>query len=566
VLREESSIASDGSRDRSGIPGHSPAQPLTRRAFVAAAIAAAGSARAARGGPVRGAAREIVFLDDTDVDQLNPHDFKTLGAFRVQDGLYDRLIDWKRYFDAARPGRYVFDARRYYSRAASRPLLLEQFSLSPDETTFRGVLRPGLRFQSGNRVTAEAVRWNFEAMLNGDTASPTWLHLLRITDHRQVRVVDDRTFEIQLQGPNPLFWPLFSNSNNAIVDATLARRHATKDDPYADAWLKKHPAGSGPYRLAKWAPGDETILIRWRGYWRRNAVRNDRVVVKNIPDSAQRALLIRRGAADLAQGLLPRDLAEIAKNDRSLRVVSIPIPNAVWLGMNWKAPPFDDVLVRKAMLYTIPYEALIAEVWRGYAAPMTSVIPSGMPGHTGEFWPYEHDLRTAKRLLDDSGVRTPVQAEFAVDVDQFFHEQTARLIQAEAGKIGIDVRLNRMRGTEFQRRVSRKEHQLYIYSWHSFANDPFYNFRWLFNASSACCSLDNFPDPHVDRMTAKWIYSTDTAGRLKAAQEIQRYLNVEKAAWGCLYQPNFTIVMRTTTTGWAYYGDDLTRYAELGKA
>jgi peptide/nickel transport system substrate-binding protein len=236
------------------------------------------------------------------------------------------------------------------------------------------------------------------------------------------------------------------------------------------------------------------------------------------------------------------------------------------MGMNWKTPPFDNVQVRKAMLYAIPYDRLIKAVWHGYASPMTSVIPSGMPGHTDKYWPYKHDLKTAKRLLDASGVRTPIEAEFAVDITQFFHEPTAQLIQAEAAKIGINIRLQRMRGAEFQAKLYRKQHQVFMYNWHSFANDPFYNFRWLFNASSACCSVDNYPDPYVDRMTAKWIYSTDSAGRLKAAEEIQRHLNVGKAAWGCLFQPNFTIVMRKGTTGWAYYGDDLTRYAEVGKA
>ena len=552
---------------RAGSDGLS--QPLTRRTFVAAALAAAGAlatdnavARAAK----RLAPRQIVFLDDTDVDQLHPHDFKTLGAFRVQDALYDRLIDWRPYFSASRPGHYVFNARRYYSRDASRPMLLERFSLSPEKTIFRGVLRRGLRFRSGNPVTAESVRWNFEAMLNGDTVSPTWLGLLRITDSEQVRVVDDRTFEIHLQGPNPLFWPLFSNDNNAIIDDLVARRHATAKDPYADAWLRKHAAGSGPYTVAEWTPGGDTVLVRRRGYWRPNAVRNDRVVVKSIPDAAQRALLIRGRAADLAQGILPRDLADIATSEPHLRVVSVPIPNAVWMGMNWNTPPFDNIRVRKALLYTIPYDSLIKKVWHGYAAPMTSVIPSGMPGHTDRYWPYRYDLQMARRLLSDSGVKTPVEAVFAVDITQFFHEPTARLIQAEAAKIGIHIRLHRMRGAEFQTRLYRKEHQLFIYNWHSFANDPFYNFRWLFNASKACCSVDNFPDHYVDRMTAKWIYSTDTAGRLRAAAEIQRHLNVERAAWGCLYQPNFTIVMRRNVTGWAYYGDDLTRYAELGKA
>src|SRR5205807_8630037 len=129
---EEREIEGADSRDdgdAADVFGDCFAQPLTRGTFIAAALAAALAsegtlARAARATTSR-AARQIVFLDDTDVDQLHPHDFKTLGAYRVQDALYDRLIDWRPYFSTAQPGRYVFNPRRYYSPEASRQNLLE---------------------------------------------------------------------------------------------------------------------------------------------------------------------------------------------------------------------------------------------------------------------------------------------------------------------------------------------------------------------------------------------------------------------------------------------------------
>ena len=541
---------------------------VSRRGFLGLSLSAIPAFHAAFYGKLSAAskkrARQIIFVDDTDVNQLHPHDFKALAAARVQDGLYDRMIDWAADFGSDGMGVGRFEPKDYYSSAGSRGILLKDYELSKNFSLFKGKLRPGLKFHSGNPINSQVVHWNFEAMLKGKTASGPWLKLLRISSPEQIRIIDDLTFEIELEGPNPLFWPLISNDNDALIDMAVAMEHASDDDPYADDWLRKNPAGGGPYMLEKWAPGEETILKRWSGYWRSNEVLNDRIVVKIVPDATERALLIRRGAVDMVQGILPRDLKEM-ETENGLRVVSVPIPNAVWLGMNWKTPPLDNIDIRKAILYSIPYDVLIDKVWQGYAEPMKSVIPSGMPTHTDEYWPYKHDLSKARMHLEKAGKAGGFELELAVDINQFHQEQTGIFLQAELAKIGVSLKVSKVSGADYMNKLYTKQHQMFIYQWHSWTNDPFYNAMWLFNATPDCCSLDNFLDPRIDEIREKWMYSTDTKGREQASREMQKYLNVDLAAWGCLYQPNFTIVMRDDVTHWAYYGDDLTRYSEIGK-
>jgi len=48
-----------------------------------------------------------------------------------------------------------------------------------------------------------------------------------------------------------------------VINATLAKKHATASDPWAMEWLKSNDAGGGAYKLGAWKPGSETVYERF---------------------------------------------------------------------------------------------------------------------------------------------------------------------------------------------------------------------------------------------------------------------------------------------------------------
>ncbi len=53
-----------------------------------------------------------------------------------------------------------------------------------------------------------------------------------------------------------------------IINSKLAKAHATPEDPWAQAWLKEHAAGSGAYGVDVFKPGEQVVLRRnpdWTG-------------------------------------------------------------------------------------------------------------------------------------------------------------------------------------------------------------------------------------------------------------------------------------------------------------
>src|SRR5262249_61732588 len=89
-----------------------------------------------------------------------------------------------------------------------------------------------------------------------------------------------------------------------------------------------------------------------------------------VPSAGNRRALIERGDADISSDLPNKDFAEL-KQAGKITVVSTPIGNGIqYLGMNCKNPPFNNVKVRQAVAYAMPYQKIMDAVMFGLANPM----------------------------------------------------------------------------------------------------------------------------------------------------------------------------------------------------
>src|SRR5213076_2785369 len=192
--------------------------------------------------------------------------------------------------------------------------------------------------------------------------------LIQVTRPEQFEVRDDYTFAINMAAPSPMGMDIVALSNNAIVDPDEVNKHATSQDPWAAEWLKRNIAGIGPYRLAKNEPGVEIVLEATPGYWRPPPF-FQRVVLKFVPNEADRVLLLKKKSIDMVvgrPGLTPKNVKSL-EGEPGLKVFSVPDTTCHFLCMNTTKPPFDNVKVRQAVNYAIPIEAILPNVLHGYA-------------------------------------------------------------------------------------------------------------------------------------------------------------------------------------------------------
>jgi peptide/nickel transport system substrate-binding protein len=220
-----------------------------------------------------------------------------------------------------------------------------------DPTHLEVTLRKGVKFHSGNELTAEDVKFTYERQLNpADLArDAAVIKMLKIP----IKVVDRYTLILETQTPNA-----------ALVD-TLAQSLATliPDSAEIKKWGKDyglHASGTGPFKYVEWVRGQYIKLARNPDYWG-GAPFIDTLVFKVIPEEATRVLALESGEADVLFETPPSAIQGLKANPK-LRVVKVPTYRDVDVQFNARKPPTDDVRLRRVLAQAINVKSIVDEV------------------------------------------------------------------------------------------------------------------------------------------------------------------------------------------------------------
>ncbi len=530
---------------------------MDRRSFLkVSAGAAALGVPAFR--PVHGEAqdkRTLVVAWDTDIDTLDPAQFKAIGGYVTIANCYDTPIAWKVQPIPGKPGFFLSKPGQW------DPAIAGSWSMESGGATIVLKVREGVKFPSGRPVTAHAVKYCFDRGLQ----SPGYMRLLfpsllGINSPEQFEVRDDHTFAMKMPHANPMGMDIIALSNNAMMDPDEVKTHATQADPWAAEWLKRNIAGVGPYRLARNEPGVEIVLEATKGYWRPEPY-FQRVVLKFVPNETDRVLLLKRKAIDMVvgrPGLSPRNVKSL-EGEAGLKVFNVPDTTCHYLCMNEKKAPFDNVQVRRAINYAIPIQAIMPSVLFGYATPMKSPLPSLTPGYTGNLSPYTYDIEKARQLMKESGVKTPIPVKLAVRVGYVTHEQASVWLQRELEKIGFKVEIVKETDATFRQVAIKGDHELSIESWQSWVNDPWYHLNFLMHSRSKFTNASFYSNPILDKIIDESLAETNPERRLGNARVAQKIL-IDDAVWGFLWYDSWTRVMKADVSGIEKRWDTFERY------
>lgn len=539
---------------------------IDRRLFLKIAggggVAAAAGASVRRPGPAWAQdPRTLVVAWDSDIDTLDPAAFKTNGGYVTIANTCDSMIGWKVQPLESAPGFF-----------RSRPgefegLLAESFGEEDRGATLVFRVRKGVKFPSGRPVTAHSFKYSFDRGLQ----SPGYMklifpRLIQVTDAAAFQVRDDSTFAIKMPTPSPLAMDTIALSNNAVLDAEEVKAHATKEDPWAAEWLKRNVAGLGPYRLVKNEPGVEIVMEATSGYWRPRPY-FERVVLKLVPNEADRVLLLKRKAVQLVAGrpgLSPKNVKSL-EGEPGLKVFTVGDTTCNYLAMNQKKPPFDNVLVRRAVNYAIPIQAILPSVLYGYGVQMTSPVPNLTPSHLGDYSPYKYDIVRGQALMKEANVKAPIPVDLAVRVGWPTHEQAAVWIQRELEKIGFKVNIVKESDATFRQVAIKGDHTLSLESWQSWVNDPYYHLSFLFDSRQKFTNLSFYHNEKANKLLDENMHETNLAKRNAASQEIQKMV-IDDAVWGLLWYENWTRVMSADLVGLEKRWDTFERYYVVRRA
>lgn len=286
-----------------------------------------------------------------------------------------------------------------------RPALAESWRIGADGNSLTLTLREGVRFQSGQLLSAEDAAWSLRRVLklNLAMASPWKSYGFSAANaERLIRAVDARTLSITWPEPNDpkmVLYTLGTSVSAAILDRQAVLAHEKNGDLGA-AWLINHAAGSGPFALAEWRAKDAMLLTRFDNYWRGPA-RLRRVVMRHISESLSLRFMINRGDVDLAAGMAGPDI-EALKKDDSVLVQPVMRGTSYYVALSMKDPKYGDRRVRLALRSLIDYQGINRAIMPNYGVSHQRPVMIGLAAALPDPG-YRLDVAAAKKLLAEAG-------------------------------------------------------------------------------------------------------------------------------------------------------------------
>ena len=418
------------------------------------------------------------------------------------------------------------------------PDLAKDWEISNGGKTYTFHLREDAKFQNGEPVTAEDVKWSIERIADPKTESPLVGVFLgdivgfidklegRATSVEGVRVIDDETISITIDAPKAYFLSKLTYPSAFVLDRNNVEGNST--------WFLQ-PNGTGPFKLTEYEPGVTLRLTRNEFYHLRPPKLKE---VEFILSGGSSLLMYENDEIDISGiGLLNLDGILDPSNPLSEEVIQAPPTfDVAYMGMNSSEPPFDDPKVRQAFNYAVNLEALTTTLMQGLRVPAKGILPPGFPGYNPNVRGYEYNPEKARQLLSESKyggnleefprITLTLPGSFGAAVDPSMEV----LLQMWRENLGIEIDLLQTEWAIFLQDLNRRRFQMFGgLAWIADYPDP-ENFLDVLFHSESSNNHTNYTSKEVDALLEEARVEMDEQARFEIYHQVEDMI-LEDAPW-----------------------------------
>lgn len=400
----------------------------------------------------------VVAWSIDDMITLDPGETFEISTGEIMGNSYDRLIR----LDVNDPSKLVTD-------------IAKSWSVSADGKTYSFELKPGMKFASGNALSAEDVVFSLQRAVILDKAPAFILTQFGFTkDNVKDKIKQTGPLTLTMEtdksyAPSFVYNCLTANVA-AIVDKKLVLSKEVNGD-LGYGWLKTNYAGSGPLKVREWRANEIVALERNDNYYGEKA-KLARVIYRHVKEAATQRLLLEKGDADIARNLSPQDLAAIVSN-KDIKTTATPKGTVFYFSLNQKNPILAKPEVREAFKWLVDYAAIGDTLVKNIGVIHQNFLPIGLLGASTEN-PYKLDVAKAKALLAKAGY--PNGFKITMDMRTVQPVQgIAEAFQQTAKRAGIDIEILPGDGKQTLTKYRARTHDIYIGQWGADYWDPHSN-------------------------------------------------------------------------------------------
>src|ERR1035437_9260797 len=400
----------------------------------------------------------VVAWSIDDIITMDPGETFEISTGEIMGNSYDRLIR----FDVNDPSKLVAD-------------IAKSWSVSADGKTYSFELKPGLKFASGNALSAEDAVFSLQRAVILDKAPAFILTQFGFTkDNVKDKIKQTGALTLTLETDKSYAPSFVYNCLTANVAAIIDKKLVLSKEVNGDlgyAWLKTNYAGSGPLKLREWRANEIVALERNDNYYGEKS-KLARVIYRHVKEAATQRLMLEKGDVDIARNLSPQDLDALASN-KDIKTTATPKGTVYYFSLNQKNPNLARPEVREAFKWLVDYAAIGDTLIKNIGVVNQNFLPIGLLGASTEN-PYKLDVAKAKTLLVKAGLPNGFKVTMDVRTVQPVQGIT-EAIQQTTKRAGIEIEILPGDGKQTLTKYRARTHDIYIGQWGADYWDPHSN-------------------------------------------------------------------------------------------
>ena len=475
--------------------------------FAAASISGGGAALAQTPPSV------LVVGQIAEPKSLDPAAVTAVNDFRILMNLYDGLV---RYKDGT---------------LEVEPALAKSWKISADGLAYTFALRDGVKFHDGSAFTADAVKFDFDRMLDEKSpyhdTGPFPLSFF-FSAVKEVKALDLLTVEFDLKEPYAPFLSNLAYPTGLIVSPEAIKTYGKE--------IGRHPSGTGAFVFKEWESNSKVVLERNPVYWD-GAPKLEAVVFRPITDGNTRVAEMLSGGIDLMVEVPPDALGQF-KDGARYQIFQQAGPHVWFLILNAKEPPFNDKRMRQAVNYAVNKKAIADNILQGTAQVAAGPTPPAFAwAYNDALTPYPYDPEKAKALIKEAGYDGRPLIMYVTEGGSGMLDPVpmGTAIQADLAAVGLKVNIETYEWNTFLGKVNpglEGKANLAEMAW--MTNDPdtlpYLALRTGAMPDNGGFNSGYYSNPEVDKLLEAARQSTDQAERAKLYKKMQEIVH-DDAPW-----------------------------------
>lgn len=425
----------------------------------------------------------------TTFETLDPVTSHTLVDLQVMDNIYGTLLK------ASPSGKLG-------------PGILEKWEIKDGGLVYVLHLRHGVKFQDGTPFNAQAVKDDWERILNPASDS---VQLSNLGPVKSIQVNSAHTLTVTFKQP---FAPFLDNLTAAIgmIPSPTAVKKEGKD-------FGTHPVGAGPFEMKSWVPGGAITLIKNPDYWHTGFPLLNKVVFDPIISASTMVTALDSGQIQIADVLDPSQVSQVQSSDATVSQV----PGLGWfaLNLNETSGPLANVHARRAIQYAIDRKAIKKVVYDGTGALANSQFSPSSWAYDPNI-PIVYSLKKARRELKEAGLPNGFSFTLQAQNTEKYILLT-QVIQAQLAKVGIHVKVDLLDTSTYLTNLNSGGYQADFINM-SGSLDP-NAVSYIFDESSADVVKNGFDNPTVNSLMNKALVTSNENVRKKYYREAAVLMN-----------------------------------------